>query len=529
MADESLGSKSLSTFQLITSKTGYRRQMITTSDISYQNRVAVYKCQKAKYPCPPPFNPDTAYPEYPFENISEDKNFAYQAVRETLVLLKLDSENIGTTEWNPFRDIVNPGDKIVVKPNLVVSEHPLGKVGINASVVHGSIIRAIIDYLHIALNGMGRITIADSPIKEVDFAKITSMMGLDRLQSYYRNYSQIEIDIVDLRDIKVVRDQNNIIIESSRLDGDPLGYRIVDLGKKSFLSEIDKYSQRYRSTAAVYENIIARYHNHATHQYSIPKTILDADLVIGVSKLKTHGKAGVTLSLKNMVGITNEKRWLPHHRIGTPESGGDSYSSNIGTARTVSELLIDLFMRSKYGKAGFQMIYTPFHRVYSLYRKLERKTTMQLLTNSHYGGSWYGNDTVWRMVLDLNAIVFFCDSQGSMRKVRQRKFFSFIDGIIAGEGLGPLRPTPKNCGILVGGTNPVAVDVVAAHMMGCDYRKIPKISNALCSSLYDIGNVKVSDIEAYTNLPGLECSDILDLPIDRFEVSPGWKGHIELV
>ncbi|WMJ88635.1 DUF362 domain-containing protein [Anaerocolumna sp. MB42-C2] len=35
----------------------------------------------------------------------------------------------------------------------------------------------------------------------------------------------------------------------------------------------------------------------------IPKIYMDADIVIGVAKLKTHAEAGVTLSLKNSIGV----------------------------------------------------------------------------------------------------------------------------------------------------------------------------------------------------------------------------------
>ena len=75
-------------------------------------------------------------------------------------------------------------DNVVLKPNLVVSEHPDGLLGIQASVVHGSIIRPFIDYAWIANQGRGRITIADSPIKEVDFARIIDLTGIGSTVEY---------------------------------------------------------------------------------------------------------------------------------------------------------------------------------------------------------------------------------------------------------------------------------------------------------------------------------------------------------
>src|SRR5690606_2650770 len=48
-------------------------------------------------------------------------------------------------------------------------------------------------------------------------------------------------------------------------------------------------------------------------------------LVINLPKLKTHKKTGVTLSLKNLVGINGDKNWLPHHSLGSVGEGGDEF------------------------------------------------------------------------------------------------------------------------------------------------------------------------------------------------------------
>ena len=56
---------------------------------------------------------------------------------------------------------------------------------------------------------------------------------------------------------------------------------------------------------------------------------------------------------------------------------------------------------------------------------------------------------------------------------------SIIDGIIALEGIGPLRPgRPKPLGILVGGTDPLAVDSVCVRIMGADPSGIRHLSVA---------------------------------------------------
>ena len=46
------------------------------------------------------------------------------------------------------------------------------------------------------------------------------------------------------------------------------------------------------------------------------------------------------------------------------------------------------------------------------------------------------------------------------------------------EGAGPMQGEPKNCGIYLSGSDPVAVDSVAATMMGFNWEKLPVISKA---------------------------------------------------
>ena len=51
---------------------------------------------------------------------------------------------------------------------------------------------------------------------------------------------------------------------------------------------------------------------------------------------------------------------------------------------------------------------------------------------------------------------------------RKRKYFSVIDGIVAGEGQGPFCPTSKNANTLIAGENLLACDIAAVRYMGFD-------------------------------------------------------------
>src|SRR5262249_50081138 len=118
---------------------------------------------------------------------------------------------------------------------------------------------------------------------------------------------------------------------------DPRGYRLVDLADRSFLEEIRQHWQLYRSLDYAPTDM-HRHHFHGTHKYLISGSVLDADVLVNVPKLKTHGKCGVTCSLKNLVGINGDKAFLPHFRAGSPRENGDDYPVRSMVKRAHSHL-----------------------------------------------------------------------------------------------------------------------------------------------------------------------------------------------
>jgi uncharacterized protein (DUF362 family) len=122
-----------------------------------------------------------------------------------------------------------------------------------------------------------------------------------------------------------------------------------------------------------------------------PKTVLGADLLVSMPKLKTHHWAGVTLSLKNMFGT------VPGSCYGWPKN--------------------------------------VLH--------------------------WAGID---QAILDINAAV--------------KPDFAIVDGIMGMEGNGPIQGTPKPCGVLIFGDDPVAVDATCCRVMGLRPERIKYLASA---------------------------------------------------
>jgi uncharacterized protein (DUF362 family) len=493
-------------------------------------RVATIFTSARAYPQHPPFHPDERYPEAPFDEISGEPNSVYSGVREALFQLGLDAANFGSAGWNPLKDVVRPGMRVVIKPNLVVSDHPMGDPGMAATVAHGSVIRPILDYIYLATRGDVTVSIADSPIKEVDFAKVIRWTSLDGVAAFFAERAGMAIPLVDFRDLRVYRNRDNVMVRYERLPGDPEGYTPIDLGRHSSLLPVATHWRRYRSTAALYESRANQFHTAERNVYSIPNRILDADLVISVAKLKTHRKAGMTLCLKNMVGLTNEKRWLPHHRSGSPSQGGDATSDHARIDTRLIEWLRDLLVGHPLGKYGFLLVGVPLHK---FYRHVfgSPSPTVPRADDEYFAieGDWYGNDTIWRTTLDLNRALFYGQRDGTLADKPRREAFYLVDGIIAGEGDGPLKPIPRPLGAIMAGFNPASVDLVASRLMGFDPQRIPTVTHAFSSD--DSRRLTTFDPNAVENVsnhqewdgPFWERGHHL-----AFRASRGWRGHLEV-
>lgn len=468
-----------------------------------------------------PYSPSTHHAEYPFSGstVADAPNPAYDGVREALRVLGLDREHQDSQRWNPLGAYVHPGDMVVIKPNLVRHFRESSEDDASCVMAHGAVIRAVADYALIALEGKGRLVIADAPHNDADFDAIRRITGFDELQAFYRKHSPLELEVCDLRPERAKK-IDGVIVGHVPLPGDPAGYTRVNLGLRSAFAEVNDlchllYGSEY-DTRELY-----RHQHDDVHEYLISKTVLDANVVISVPKLKTHKKVGLTVNLKNLVGINGNKNWLPHHREGVPARGGDQFPDNKVKHR-LERTTVALFKRAFPWLGPLRGIVA--RPIKSVGTRIFGDTNVGTVRS----GNWYGNDTTWRMVLDLNRILMYADSQGTLHDHPVRRFFSVVDGIIGGEGNGPLDPTPKKVGVIVVGGNPVAVDLACARLMGFDCARIPIVQRAFDEHPLPLVGFGLDDVAVRSNDRDLTraCGATCD---SRFAFEPhfGWKGHIE--
>lgn len=491
-------------------------------------KVAVWRSDAREYPATPPYHPSAVTSELARAGLTdaEPANGVYGAVRGMLRLWGLDREHVGTADWNPLGDYVRPGDKVVIKPNFVLHEFG-AQEGASCLTTHGAILRAVLDYVYLAAGPEGRIVIADAPLQGADFDRVLETAGIRRIQEYYRKKLRCEIDVLDLRRIHAVIDERSSLIRRVEpLKGDPSGYCEIDLADQSRLNELDGNQTRY--VVGDYDATVTNTrHRPQRHSYDVSRTLLDSDAVICVPKLKTHSKAGVTVCLKNMVGIIGSKDCLPHHRHGKVSQGGDEFPSDypatwLWSARANSVLqghvpvYIWRFLRTLAGV--FLGAGTPMNG------KASRSSFFP-------SGGWHGNDTIWRTVDDLNRVLFFYDlRKADVQAKARRRYFAIVDGIIAMEGNGPLRGHPKPTGLILGGDDPLAIDVVAATLMGFDWKQIRMLQGIASSShtaRYSEFAGDESSIELVSNDPGWDSLESLRHNSLRFSSPNGWRDLVE--
>lgn len=345
------------------------------------------------------------------------------------------------------------------------------------------------------------VVIGDAPIQGCQWDKVVTKELINKIEAIATSY-KIPVVIKDFRRVVFDTAANNVDVERNEMSE----YVIFDVGKKSYLEPITTAEKNLFRVSQYDPDKFIHTHKPGMHKYCITKEMFKADIVISLPKVKTHQKSGITGALKNIVGLNGDKDFLPHHRIGGTGMGGDSYPGN-NILRYWSELAVDNANRKK-GKA----IYWFWLRLSSLLWKVSLPSH-----NHQTSAAWYGNDTTWRMVMDLNMIVNYGKLDGTLAGTPQRVLYSFCDGIIGGQGDGPLRPDPLNLGVVSFSNDSATTDVCMAKLMGLNMEKIPLL---MAAKSFMPGKKTTITLNGHTSsLADLEKLATITLP------SPGWVDY----
>ncbi len=207
-------------------------------------------------------------------------------------------------------------------------------------------------------------------------------------------------------------------------------------------------------------------------RYRIAPSVLQADVVICAPKAKVHCSGGVTVAMKNMLGII--PAWDGPYEQAQLK---DCAHTNDGDRA-----------------AGDR-------------------------------GMYLDNDTIWRSMADLNRILLYADAQGILRPERQRRYLAIVDGIMAAEE-SQYKPHPYPLNTIVIGAHPVTVDAVTARCMGFDPRLLKSVTRAAARADFTLGAAHPSQIKVLVS-GGKSLSTVY-----RHALTPelhvfSWQGYLE--
>lgn len=367
------------------------------------------------------------------------------------------------------------GKSVLLKPNWVLHEEkPTDKVCLCTH--ENFIIATLIEILSLQPK---KVLIADAPVNICKWDCLLSKEFQNRIKELEKEYG-ISIALKDFR--RTISDLKNNKIQNDRVSMDE--YIIFDVGSESYLEEITTDENRFRITNYNPDRM-KEVHHKGTHKYCITRDFFDYDVVITLPKIKTHKKAGFTNALKILIGINGDKEYLPHHRLGALNNGGDCYKER-NFFSSMSEWFSDQANKHLGG-----WLYKPLVYAKIFFWKMSRAERGMDLS-----ASWYGNDTIWRTVLDIQKIAQYGritpSGEGVIEKKKQRNVYSLCDGIIAGQGNGPLTPDPLALGVVAFSDNPYLMDTVGGMLLGLNVDKVPLLHFAKEHSKEHFNNVFVN-------------------------------------
>jgi len=389
------------------------------------------------------------------------------------------------------------GKKVFLKPNWV--RHSVRETDEICLRTHDNFVLAALEL--VLQQRVSSVILGDAPIQGCDWKRMHSEDFLSAIDDLAKKYG-IPVAVKDFRRKIFDPDKNTGEEECKPLSD----YLIFDVGTRSFLEEVTK-DGNFRITCYPPERL-RKEHQKGRHCYCVIKDLFNADIVLSLPKIKTHQKTGITGALKNLVGVNGDKDYLPHHRIGGTKFGGDCYPGG-SFFRLLSEFFSDVANRNQ-KKKGYRF----YQKCSSLFWRLSRPGKIH-----QRAAGWYGNDTCWRMVMDLNLIIRYGRADGTLADTPQREIYSLCDGIIGGQGNGPLEPEPLALGIISFTSSSCLNDICMSILMGFSPEKIHLIESAM-------KQIKDDENCIYWNGKQITWKDLKQYAVET-KPSPGWEDYLK--
>jgi uncharacterized protein (DUF362 family) len=410
---------------------------------------------------------------------------------------------------------ISPGKRVFVLPNLVMNRRiDRGETipRFLAKCTNGSIVKPLFAHAVEAAGDSRLVTVGSAPLQACDYAAAAREAGFTEGSS--QDVTHTGIQPKDLRSVATVWSKYGALLERDSRDVPTVE---VDLGSLSFLDELYERNISVDFRVGDYApGETLSFHSKGRHIYTIHRDVLESDVIISMPKLKTHEKVGITCAIKGTIGTVTRKECLAHYRHDNRDGRGDEHPAGNPLRSLASEI-------SDRSSGAPQTLLGNATRIVG-------KSAFRLARIGQHGimgGAWAGNDTAWRMALDVARILRFARPDGSIASTPQRSHLVLVDGIVAGEGEGPLRPSPVLAGTVIFSDDPVAADVTCAQLMGFEPDRIPMLSHAMDPSMDLPLRSWTSCRVQWDEQTFAEVGTVPSVLARPFRPSKGWIGAIE--
>ncbi len=411
-----------------------------------------------------------------------------------------------------FANVIKPGQSVLLKPNWVLHYNKSGQ-GMDCMITHPSFLLTVLQ--EVVKAKPAKIVIADAPVQGCHLEEILTEDFLERVADCC---GDIPFEIIDFRRTTVRDfDLSSAVSTDRRPESN---YLLFDLGVDSMLDPISQPQGRFRVTQYDPE-LLARKHRPGRHQFLVAREVMEADVVINLPKLKTHVKSGITGSLKNLVGINGNKDYLPHHRVGGSQMGGDCYPG-----RSVTKRGFEALLDRRNHHIGQPLRFRLFNRALFEYHRITSRYGAPI--GQSIEGNWHGNDTIWRTVLDLNRILLYGTLQASMAETIQRNVLHITDAIVCGQHNGPLSPEPASVGAITASFSSVAAETANAALLRMDYKRIPLIREAFGQFKWPLTEPN-PNLRYVLNGEAIDYRELANKAGVNALTPDGWTGSMELL
>lgn len=412
-----------------------------------------------------------------------------------------------------IREIIPKGSNIVIKPNLVAENNFLITENMNVEekkrlnecfTTNKSMIKALLKQF-IGIKNLN-IKIVEAPVQ---FCRIEAIITNEFLDECRSIYTEGTIEFVDVRRTIYYKTDGSPIVETDLRSED--NYIDIHVDEKSVFEEMGGDKDRFRVTDYP-PKMMKEFHQKGKHVYRVAKEIIEADFIFNLPKLKAHQKAGMTGAMKNFVGIIGNKEGLPHHTKGCPRNGGDCYQKFS---------LIKMMIEDVNDVANEYISSNPkrYWRIKLIARILGKMLSLMKI-DANCGGDWWGNDTLWKTIIDINRCVYYGTPDAKLAAERQRTIFSLVDAVIVGQGEGPMSPNRFECGKILFGEDTAEVDTVGAMLIGFDDSKI--------KYLYYMNEQKNYSKQMILDGRLVDFEAVKATICQSAKPAKNWEGHIEM-